>query len=113
MNKQNNNMFKDKIEDLKKRIESIITRKDLPALISERDTLESQTSDANFWSDNEKAQKIMQEIGGLKSEISEIENLQKKVDDLISISTEEISEDDTDLVKMVEDGISDLEKDIE
>lgn len=42
-------------------------------------TLEADTTEEGFWDDQRKAKSIMQEIGGLKSEIDEIEDLQESI----------------------------------
>lgn len=106
-------MFEEKITDLKKRIASIVERKNIEALIKEHDELSAQTSDPAFWNDNERAQKIMQEIGGLKDEITNVQTLEKKLGDLTALASDEISVEDTEIIKMLNEELENLEKAIE
>ncbi len=109
----------DKIENLKDRIESLKTKKDLPSLLLKREEIEKQVNEPNFWNNQEAAQTIMQELGGLKDEIEEVEKLDKTFKDIESLADEDIKKlimDDVpgnEVAQMIVDGLETLEKDIE
>ncbi len=108
----------EEIKKLKKRIESIRSKKDLTLLISERDELEKESMSPSFWQDNENAQLTMQKLGDIKSEINKVEELERHIKDLEDMASEISHEEDSDEVdqelnKMVSDDINKLEKEIE
>ncbi len=103
-------LFIEKIQNLKDRVEFVKTKKDLDKLRSDRDALDLKTQEPAFWNDQEGAQAIMQRLGDLRSEIEESEKLEKTVTDLEALVSDEISEDDKDLVALVESEIETAEK---
>ena len=108
----------DQIQDLKNRIESILSKKDLIALREERDELEKQSMAPDFWNDNEFAQTTMRKLGDIKSEISETESLEKRISsltDMYSDVTSGASEEDIDpdLKSMLKDEIDALTQSVE
>lgn len=101
----------DNVKELKKRLDSIKHRIDLDGLIKERDELEIESSSSTFWSDNEVAQKVMQKLGNLNNEIKEINELDKKVVNLIDMAGEDTL--DSELTLMIEDEYNSVLKEIE
>ena len=84
---------------------------DIESIKKEISDLEKLTSSQDFWSNASKAKKILQSISDMKNEISMIENLQAKFDDL-KICNEILEVDSldnsyieilNDFIKMVED----------
>jgi peptide chain release factor 2 len=106
-------MTKEKFLELKNRVEAVIKRKDTAMLEGQKAEYESQISQPDFWSDNEKAQKVMKKLGDVKAELGEISSLQKSILELESLINEEISEKDSDLLKLVKDEFEAVEKLIE
>lgn len=60
-------------EELKKKLDAIITRSDLPTKKSELSLLEKQTYESSFWQDQKRAADVMKKIDELKKEIDEVE----------------------------------------
>lgn len=77
--------LKDLLEEVKQIFAKIKERKDISALADERDKLDAQSSLPEFWSDNEKAQKVMQELGEIRNEIEELTSFEKQI-----LNTEEL-----------------------
>ncbi len=111
----------EKIDLIQSRIDAIVSKKDLNKLIAERDQMEASTMANGFWNNNEEAQKTMQSLGGLKSEIADVENLVKTIkdikdlasDDSISSIKDQSEEEDNELIQMINSGLEDLEKKVE
>ncbi|MEP7103659.1 MAG: peptide chain release factor 2 [Candidatus Dojkabacteria bacterium] len=101
-----------KIQELSERIEFIKKKRKFDQLFIGLKELEQKTSVADFWSDNEEAQKIMRKIGDTKSEIEELELLDKTLLDIKSLFSE-IDSNDVDMLKFSEEEIIKLEKLIE
>ena len=74
--------------------------------------MEQKTTVAGFWNDNQKAAKISQELELLKNEVTEFENIEKKVAELIELigMFEEVSEEEKN---EIEKQAQDLQKDFE
>ncbi len=101
----------DNVKDLKTRLDSIKKRIGLDTLIKERDELELESSSSTFWNDNEVAQKVMQKLGNLNNEIKEINDLDRKVVNLIDMAGEDTL--DSELTLMIEDEYNSVLKEIE
>lgn len=74
--------------------------------------MEKISTEAGFWNDNQKAAAIMQELEGLRSEISMLSGLETEISELseflsVFSETEESSEEEE---KEIEEKISDIEK---
>ncbi len=67
--------------------------------------LDEKSKATDFWSNQENAQSIMQKLGDIRKEVEEMSELEKKISDLQEMSNEEISEEDTDLIKLLEDDL--------
>ena len=63
-------------EELKKKLDSIVTKANLPAKKAELAALEKQTYEGSFWQDNKKAGEVMKKINDLKKEIEDVEMMQ-------------------------------------
>ena len=68
-------------EELKKKIDAINTKMNLPAKKEEVETLEKQTYELTFWHDQKKATEVMKKITALKHEIDEVEMMQLYFED--------------------------------
>ena len=53
-------------EELKKKLDSIVAKANLPAKREGLSLLEKQTYDSKFWQDNKKAAEVMKMINDLK-----------------------------------------------
>ncbi|MFS8130347.1 MAG: peptide chain release factor 2 [Candidatus Dojkabacteria bacterium] len=102
----------DKIKNLESRINFIKTKRHFETLFSDLKNLEDKTSASDFWSNNEEAQKTMRKIGDTKSEIEELENLDKNFKDIKNLSAD-VDESDLEMNKFLEEEIFNLEKKIE
>jgi peptide chain release factor 2 len=63
-------------EELKKKLDSILKKANLPKKKQEVSDLEKQSLASDFWSDTKKASEIMRTITSLKQEIEDIEMMQ-------------------------------------
>lgn len=105
------------IKTIRSRIDSIVSKKNLDDLISKRDELAAKSMAEGFWSNNEEAQKVMQQLGGLNSEIDNINTLLKSIKDIEDLSTDESvsnlkdqsEEESNEIVQMIKIGLKDLE----
>jgi len=104
--------MQEQFQKLKSRFQSILDKKDLPKLISDKDEFESKISDPNFWSNNDEARKTMQSIGDIKAEIEKIDQLQREIDELESLLNEGILESDKELYQLVQSEFESVEKEL-
>ena len=81
------------MQDLKERINDLFASfqkvKEAFNLIEKKkkvDILETESSDPNLWSNQEKAKKVLQELSGLKKELSEVEDLTSTISTLKELS---------------------------
>lgn len=102
-------IFEEIISDLEQRVHLISIKKDLESLRTQKEELDNNIAEPDFWNDNEKAQKAMQEISFIKNDIEDVELLQKRVLDLRNIAEDENVSDDEELTSMIQDEIKDLE----
>lgn len=68
-------------ENLKKRLESILKKVNLPAKKLEVASMEKQTYESTFWQDNQQAKEVMKRITMLKKEIEDVEMMQLLVEE--------------------------------
>ncbi|MDD3647778.1 MAG: peptide chain release factor 2, partial [Candidatus Dojkabacteria bacterium] len=66
---------------LKSRFDEILKKKDLPSFETKLSALETQSKSENFWDNTEEAQKIMKEMGDIRSELKEIGDMKNRLDD--------------------------------
>lgn len=72
--------------------------------------LEKQSYDEEFWQDVDKAQKIMQEIKALKSQIKEYDDIIISIEDLETLIELVLEEEAFDMYKDIENGLKKLSK---
>lgn len=87
---------REKIQDLKKRLQLLMNFFDLPVKSARLEELEKITGDSDFWADAEKAQTTLKERSQIKSVIDEWENLSHELEDaqvLAELSSEEDDEE--------------------
>ncbi len=94
--------FEGKINELELRIRNLADRLDLTAMKKEIVILEEQTELPDFWQDREKAAKTGQKLADLKDQVSEIQEMEKKVSDLKGLA-KVIPDDDKELLKELAD----------
>lgn len=83
---------------------------DLEVLKKKVEALESETYDEGFWKDVEKAQKTMQEIKGINSEIKEYEDLKSEIEDLEILIDLVIEEEDYAHYKEIQRNLDAIEQ---
>lgn len=83
---------------------------DLEGLKEKAKSLEKLSYEDGFWNDIEKAQKIMQEIKGINTEIKEYEDLIEEIDDLETLIELVIEEESYEDYKEIKKGLVDLLK---
>lgn len=101
----------EKISKIATRIEQIKSKKDLTQLETERNELEQKSNEPTFWNNNEEAQKLMRKLGEIKAEIDEVHDLDKRINDLVSLSKE--AGDDASIEEMINSEVDLLEKNVE
>lgn len=101
--------LKAKVESLQKEFEEI--KKSLKSEVKKKELseLEGKSTDPEFWNDQENARNVMQQIGALKDELSEIDSLSEDITTLIQLSKEsELSEDFAKEIDAIEKRIQKL-----
>ena len=68
-------------EELKKKLDSIVKKSNLPAKKQEITNLEKQTYEPSFWQEQKKAADVMKRIDALKKEIEDVEMMQLLFDE--------------------------------
>ncbi len=86
--------IKSKLEDLKERFNKISQSIDREALQGEISNLEDQTMKEGFWSDQENARKVSQDLADKQKQLETLENLEKRISDAIEVSAEETMRED-------------------
>ncbi|TDB69022.1 peptide chain release factor 2 [Arundinibacter roseus] len=78
-------MTQDQLKDLKARVEALGRYLDYGHRKKQLDELEQQTAQPEFWTDSDRAEKVMKEIRGLKFWTNGYEELARRRDDLDTI----------------------------
>jgi len=86
---------------------------DLDSLRGKAKSLEKLSYEEGFWNDIEKAQKTMQEIKGLNTQIKEYEDLIAEIDDLETLIELVIEEESYEDYKEIKKSLDDLVKNAE
>jgi len=73
--------MQNKSADLLKRVGEIKSKLKLDAIKSELGSLETASLDANFWSDQQNAQKTMKRIGDIKGVLEKVKETETKISD--------------------------------
>lgn len=105
--------IKQKFEELIGRFESIKKKKDISALEKELSELEVETKRPDFWSNQEEAQKISQKSGDIRNELDQISKLETSIENSKMILQEEISDDDSEMIGLIEEDMKNLEEEID
>ena len=74
-----------KITNLKTEISEAIAALDISSKADKLNQLKEQSREDGFWSDNQKASKVMQKISGLQSEIEPWQQIKTDIDDLAEL----------------------------
>jgi peptide chain release factor 2 len=98
------NELKDRIIELKNKADGLLEIVDLDTKQKEIDRLTSESMAPGFWDDNEKASKIMQELGEVKNEADEVRELCEEINALNELANED------QINKSLEEDILGLEK---
>jgi len=109
------------ISELENRIKAIVKKKDLYSLQIQKDELEAKSMASDFWNNPEEAQKVMQTLGGLKTEIEDVQNLAKSIEDIKELADDESvtsikdqsEEVENEVAQMIRSGLKDLEDKVE
>ncbi|MCA9386552.1 peptide chain release factor 2 [Candidatus Dojkabacteria bacterium] len=104
--------LKSKFNDLESRFNSIRKKKNLPELMSELEELEKLSTASDFWSNQEKAQEISRKSGDLRNEIEIVQKLESSIENSKGMISEDINEEDIELVALIEEDLKSLENDI-
>lgn len=98
----------EQFNNLKTRAEIIFKKKDINSLKNEASDLEALTADANFWNDNQKAQKVMSNLASLKKEIIQIEAIESIITDVETLI--ELEKEGESLEKEFENYLLEIER---
>lgn len=106
---------KQKIADLKNRIDIIKSKFNQTEKESELATLKSESETPDFWHNSQHAQKVMKKISMLENEIQSQTGLQKEISDLeqmyeFSLKDEKFAQELKDEIKKVETKTAQLEQ---
>lgn len=83
------NDVKNKIDELISRFDAYLKSVDQEQTKERINELEAKASDPQLWNDQESARKVMQELGDLKKEIEETEQIKTKIDVFEQLASEE------------------------
>ncbi len=75
------------LEQLKNEIDTLMLRLDIAGKVERVDQLQQQASDPDFWSNPEAAQKVMQEISNLNSEIERWQGIANRIHDALELAS--------------------------
>lgn len=70
--------------------------------------LEEEAGEADFWSDQEQAQKVLQELNRLRDQISKVNDLEKQAIELQELLELALAESEEDVLAEIEAGIAEL-----
>jgi peptide chain release factor 2 len=101
-----------KLAELQERLSAIIVKKDLQQMRRELDTLDAQSSAAEFWQDQFAAQQVMRNIGRLRQEVELIEQLQQQLATQSS-DLKNLADDEDELLEMIEADLQNTTKAID
>lgn len=76
--------IKNKIRNLRERLEKLTGKLDLDEMRKVRRELESESAKPSFWDDHKKASKIMEEIAAICKDLETFENLEKRITDVLA-----------------------------
>ena len=88
------------LQQIKERFEIVKEKKDLEKLRLEAEKLKEASSQPDFWADNQTAQKTMQTLGEIESEISNVESLEQRIRDTLDMS-QDVNDSDIEMSEMI------------
>ncbi|MEZ4521027.1 MAG: peptide chain release factor 2 [Thermomicrobiales bacterium] len=101
----------DILTDLGQRLDRIGVRLDLPTLEHRIQELEAETTDPDFWSDNERARRTMRQLTGMRNRVDSWHQMRSSVEQLTEL--DELIEDDPDLIHEVRSESEDLARQVD
>ncbi|GAB3208712.1 peptide chain release factor 2 [Marinactinospora thermotolerans] len=102
----------DQIKELSATLESVESVLDLDAKRTEIEQLREQSADPELWSDQDNAQKVTRRLSYLESEVTKVEGIRRRLDDLGVLFELAAAEDDADTLTEAQDELTALRKDI-
>ncbi|WP_248481732.1 peptide chain release factor 2 [Tepidibacter aestuarii] len=105
--------YNQRIDEMKNSIDELRASLDIAKIEYKIQEQEEKMSEQNFWDDNEKAQKLLQENKMLKESIEEFENLENSLEDIDVLIELALEEDDLSLEKEVNKSIENLYSNID
>jgi len=97
------------LSEMKDQIDGLMRRLDIDGKKQKVENLEQQASQPGFWDDNQVAQKIMQQMSRLKSQVVRWQTVQQRIADALELAEmgddsliEEITQETSDLSILVE-----------
>jgi peptide chain release factor 2 len=93
--------IKDKLVNLQQRLVELTTLLDINRLRAEIKALESTTSSADFWAQEERARQVMQELAALKEDVSLVDDLTAQIEEARALIA--MAESETDSEAVVDD----------
>ncbi len=96
--------LKQRIDDLYNRFTGINDSLDIESKKDKLHRLEAESTDPDFWEDQDKARGVMQEIGDIRSELNEVEELKETITTLKELA------DSGDVTEDLESDIASAEK---
>jgi peptide chain release factor 2 len=100
------------LAELRDKLESIERSKQPESLRLELQTLQSKSQQPEFWTDQTSAQSTMRHIGQIERELTTLEDLKQRLDNL-NKDTEEVPESDQDLMEVVSQEVTHLKQEID
>ncbi|MFO7263629.1 MAG: peptide chain release factor 2 [Bacillota bacterium] len=105
--------IRQQLQQMARRIAEMRESLDVPAKEARIAELEQQMMAPDFWDDQEKAQKVMQETKALKEQVETLSNFESRIDDLTVLLELAEEENDESLEPELAQGIHDLKKAME
>jgi peptide chain release factor 2 len=103
----------DRLKELDSTLSSIEAVLDLDGMRRDIATLREQSADPDLWSDQERAQQVTRRLSNLESELSRVEGLRGRLDDLGVLFELAREENDGEVRGEAEEELGTLRKDIE
>lgn len=101
--------LKTKLEELTKRSTSVVQNKNIPALEEKLKELETQINHPEFWNNPNNAKDISAQAGEIRNEIEQTQKLEFELKGLTDLIQEITSDEETDLIQLVEEEIKNFE----
>lgn len=104
--------LKTKLEDLTKRSTSILQNKNIPSLEEKLKELDTQINQPEFWNNPNTAKDISSQAGEIRNEIDQTQKLKVDLQGLSELVNEVASDEETDLIQLVEEEMKNFEEDL-